>query len=327
MKSNNEKQIWFSKAIDPLTQRPLNQVASLADDGTILWHYPLMHQKKTTEDQLNLTSPFPIKIKYQILAKKPQSSNLKKPAEIKNIIAIYSAKGGVGKSTMTFHIAKALANHGLKVGILDADIYGPNQCELFNEYSAPKVVDHHFIPKYTQNIHWLSMGLLTDDKSAPMIWRGPMASKALKQLLMQSQWPDLDYLLIDMPPATGDIQLTMMNEIAITSSIIISTPSASSYKDAEKGLNMMQKLNIDVHGWIDNMTHIHCDHCQVPISLRQAKAPASFQTISTHVDIPLMLPEQHDFQALLSPFLLSFFSEVAKKPTDRSGKIPKIIVE
>jgi Mrp family chromosome partitioning ATPase len=324
---NTEQNQWFSSAIDPISKRPLHQVASLNHDNSIDWHYPLMHQRQIVEQTLSQEAPHPVKIKYQIATKKAQSPGLQKPTSIKNIIAIYSAKGGVGKSTMTFHIAKCLANCGLKIGVLDADIYGPNQCELFDDYSEPEVMDQHFIPKHHQNIHWLSMGLLTDDKSAPMIWRGPMASKALKQLLMQSKWPELDYLLIDMPPATGDIQLTMMKEIAIASSIVISTPSASSYKDAEKGLNMMQKLNIDVHGWIDNMTHIFCEHCDKPTSLRQTEAPDPLKAISTQVDIPLLKPNQHDFQPLLSPFLLSFFSKLSKKTNDRSRKIPKIVVQ
>ena len=327
MTSSNEKNQWFLTALDPISQQPLSAVSTMNNDDCVFWQYPLMHQKKAVEDALNEQSPSLITVQHQIAAKKPQSPGLKKPASVKNMIAIYSAKGGVGKSTMTFHIAKCLADYGLKVGILDADIYGPNQCELFNDYSEPEVANQHFIPKYDQNIHWLSMGLLTDDNAAPMIWRGPMASKALKQLLMQSQWPELDYLFIDMPPATGDIQLTMMKEIAIASSIVISTPSASSYKDAEKGLNMMRKLNIDVHGWIDNMSHIFCGHDDKPISLRQAKAPDALKSIVTQVDIPLMLPNQHDFQSLLSPFLLQFFSEVSKKANDRSGNIPKIVVQ
>ena len=268
-------------------------------------------------------------IKLPLKAKKTQDRNALKPKTIKNIVPIYSTKGGVGKSTMTHQIARFAAKHGLKVGILDADIYGPNQTDLFDHYQGPEVDDGFFIPVLQHNVHWMSIGILTEDRNAPVIWRGPMASRALKQMLTQTKWPELDYLFIDLPPGTGDIQLTLMKEIAISSSIIISTPSILSYKDAAKGVLMMNKLNVSVDGWIDNMAFLSCPKCDCQINLAQTHAPDSLKAIKTQHQMPLLGPDAQteEFEIHLKSFIFNFFLEISKKLDDRSSKIPKIIVQ
>ncbi len=181
---------------------------------------------------------------------------------VKNIIAIASGKGGVGKSTTAANIALALAHEGARVGILDADIYGPSQPQMLGvPNQRPEVVgENTIVPLNALGVQLVSMGSLVTDKT-PMIWRGPMVSGALKQLLNQAQWNDLDYLIVDMPPGTGDIQLTLSQSVPVTSSVIVTTPQDIALLDAKKGIEMFRKVNIPVAGVVENMsTHI-CSNC------------------------------------------------------------------
>ncbi|MGH8557559.1 MAG: iron-sulfur cluster carrier protein ApbC [Methylococcales bacterium] len=187
--------------------------------------------------------------------------NLKPMQNIKNIIAIASGKGGVGKSTTAVNIALALAAGGAKVGILDADIYGPSQPMMLGLSGNPDSLDGKTMePKVAFGIQSISIGYLIDEDT-PMIWRGPMVTNALQQLLNNTRWTDLDYMIVDLPPGTGDIQLTLSQRIPVSGAVIITTPQDISLLDAQKGLKMFQKVEVPVLGIVENMsTHI-CSQC------------------------------------------------------------------
>lgn len=183
--------------------------------------------------------------------------------QVKNIIAIASGKGGVGKSTTSANLALALSQQGAKVGILDADIYGPSLGILFGlpEGTKPGIKDDkYFIPVTAHNIKVMTMAFLASDQT-PMVWRGPMASGALLQLLTQTAWGELDYLVIDMPPGTGDIQLTLAQKASISAAIIVTTPQDLALIDAKKAIGLFNKVNVPVLGVIENMAMHRCSNC------------------------------------------------------------------
>jgi ATP-binding protein involved in chromosome partitioning len=179
---------------------------------------------------------------------------------IKNTIAVASGKGGVGKSTVTVNLATALARAGARVGILDADIYGPSMPLMLGETPEVEVSGDFYLPVKAHGIEAMSIGYLTDNSQA-LIWRGPMLAKSLIQMLDSTLWHDLDYLFIDLPPGTGDIQLTLVQKIPLTAAIVVTTPQNVATLDAQKALTMFAKTGIDVLGVIENMsTHI-CSQC------------------------------------------------------------------
>ena len=168
-------------------------------------------------------------------------------------IAISSAKGGVGKSTFATNLALALKNLGLKIGILDADIYGPSLPKLFSIKEKPENRDGKLIPVSKYNIQCMSMGFLTDEQT-PMIWRGPMVTSAIKTFTQKVDWKDLDFIIVDMPPGTGDTQLTFAQEIKVDGAIIVSTPQELALQDVKRGIAMFDKLKVNIIGLIDNMS-------------------------------------------------------------------------
>ena len=168
-------------------------------------------------------------------------------------IAISSAKGGVGKSTFATNLALALKNLGLKVGILDADIYGPSLPKLFSIKEKPENREGKLIPVSKYNIQCMSMGFLTDEQT-PMIWRGPMVTSAIKTFTQKVDWKDLDFIIVDMPPGTGDTQLTFAQEIKVDGAIIVSTPQELALQDVKRGIAMFDKLKVNIIGLIDNMS-------------------------------------------------------------------------
>ena len=180
---------------------------------------------------------------------------------VKNIIAVASGKGGVGKSTTAVNLALALAAEGATVGILDADIYGPSQPQMLGISGRPESTDGKSIePLQSHGIQAMSIGFLVD-VDTPMVWRGPMVTGALEQLLRDTRWKDLDYLVIDLPPGTGDIQLTLSQKVPVTGAIIVTTPQDIALLDARKGLKMFEKVGIPILGIVENMsTHI-CSNC------------------------------------------------------------------
>ncbi|MFL2878224.1 MAG: Mrp/NBP35 family ATP-binding protein [Candidatus Pelagibacter sp.] len=169
-------------------------------------------------------------------------------------IAISSAKGGVGKSTFATNIALALSKLGLKIGILDADIYGPSLPKLFSINEKPKSQNGKLIPINKYNIQCMSIGFLTDEQT-PMIWRGPMVTSAIKTFTQKVDWKELDIIIVDMPPGTGDTQLTFAQEIKMDGAIIISTPQEIALQDVIRGIKMFEKLGVDIVGLVDNMSY------------------------------------------------------------------------
>lgn len=180
---------------------------------------------------------------------------------VKNIIAVASGKGGVGKSTTSVNLALALAAEGANVGLLDADIYGPSQPQMLGISGRPESKDGKSMePMQAHGIQAMSIGFLVDNDT-PMVWRGPMVTGALEQLLRDTKWNDLDYLVIDLPPGTGDIQLTLAQKIPVTGAVIVTTPQDIALLDARKGLKMFEKVGIPILGIVENMsTHI-CSNC------------------------------------------------------------------
>lgn len=181
---------------------------------------------------------------------------------VKNIIAVASGKGGVGKSTTAVNLALALSAEGARVGVLDADIYGPSQPTMLGISGQPKSRDGNSIePMTNHGLQSMSIGYMIAGDDAPMIWRGPMVTQALDQLLRQTHWDDLDYLVVDLPPGTGDIQLTLAQKVPVTGAIIVTTPQDIALLDARKGLKMFEKVGIKIIGIVENMsTHI-CSKC------------------------------------------------------------------
>ncbi len=180
---------------------------------------------------------------------------------VKNVIAVASGKGGVGKSTTAVNLALALAADGAKVGLLDADIYGPSQPVMLGLSGKPETKDGKTMePRVAHGIEAMSIGFLID-ADEPMVWRGPMVTQAMTQLLDQTNWHDLDYLVVDMPPGTGDIQLTLSQKVPVTGAVIVTTPQDIALADARKGLRMFEKVGIPILGVIENMSQHVCSNC------------------------------------------------------------------
>ena len=181
--------------------------------------------------------------------------------QVKNIIAVASGKGGVGKSTTAANLALALAAEGAAVGLLDADIYGPSQPMMLGINRRPESDDGKTMePLENYGVQVMSIGFLIDQDEA-MIWRGPMATQALEQLLRQTNWKDLDYLIIDMPPGTGDIQLTLSQRVPMTGAVIVTTPQDIALLDAKKGIKMFEKVGVPILGIVENMAVHVCSNC------------------------------------------------------------------
>jgi ATP-binding protein involved in chromosome partitioning len=187
--------------------------------------------------------------------------SLKPIDNVKNIIAVASGKGGVGKSTVAVNVALALSIEGAKVGLLDADIYGPSQPRMLGIAGKPESKDGNTLePMQSHGIQAMSIGFLIDEET-PMIWRGPMVTQALEQLLKDTNWGELDYLVIDLPPGTGDTQLTLAQKVPLAGAIIVTTPQDIALLDARKGLKMFEKVEVPILGIVENMcTHI-CSKC------------------------------------------------------------------
>jgi ATP-binding protein involved in chromosome partitioning len=186
---------------------------------------------------------------------------------VANIVAVASGKGGVGKSTTAVNLALALKEMGLKVGILDADIYGPSMPRLLGLKGQPQQVGgNKLAPMQAYGLKVMSMGFLVDEET-PMIWRGPMVMSALSQMLKDVAWGELDILVVDMPPGTGDAQLTMAQQVPLAGAVIVSTPQDLALIDARKGLNMFRKVNVPVLGLVENMSTFICPHCGQPSNI------------------------------------------------------------
>lgn len=192
----------------------------------------------------------------------PTQASLAAHPRIRHIIVVASGKGGVGKSTTTVNIALALQKLGNRVGVLDADIYGPSMPTMLGVDSVkPELENEQFVPVNAHGLAMLSIGSLLDGDNTPVAWRGPKVTGALMQLYNQTNWPQLDYLVIDMPPGTGDIQLTLAQRIPVTGAVIVTTPQHIALLDAQKGIEMFNKTNIPVLGVVENMALHTCSNC------------------------------------------------------------------
>lgn len=203
------------------------------------------------------------KVEIEMTSNVVSHSNKQKDAIIpgvKNTIAVASGKGGVGKSTVAVNLAISLAMDGAKVGLVDADIYGPSIPLMFGINERPQVSQNKLIPLEKYGVKIMSIGFLVDPMQA-VIWRGPMASGAIKQFMGDVEWGELDYLVFDLPPGTGDIQLTLVQTIPLTGAVIVTTPQDVALADARKGLVMFNKVNVPVMGIVENMSYYICTHC------------------------------------------------------------------
>ncbi len=180
---------------------------------------------------------------------------------VQNIIAVSSGKGGVGKSTVSVNLAVALAKTGARVGLLDADIYGPNIPLMMGIKTPPTPKDDKISPAVNHGVRFISMAFFVPENT-PMIWRGPMVHGAIQQLIRDVSWGDLDYLLVDLPPGTGDAQLSIAQLVPLTGAVIVTTPQEVSLLDSRKGLEMFKKVNVPLLGIIENMSYFKCPHCQ-----------------------------------------------------------------
>ncbi|GMU42648.1 MAG: iron-sulfur cluster carrier protein ApbC [Xanthomonadales bacterium] len=201
-----------------------------------------------------------VDLRWQVIAHKVQQGLTPLP-EVKNILAVASGKGGVGKSTTAANLALALRAQGATVGILDADIYGPSQPRMLGVSGKPDTRDGKLIvPKSAHGVQVMSIGFMIEEDT-PMIWRGPMVTQALQQLLNETDWQGLDYLVIDLPPGTGDIQLTLCQRVPVSGAVIVTTPQDIALLDARKGLRMFEKVAVPVLGVIENMSTHVCSNC------------------------------------------------------------------
>jgi len=264
---------------------------------------------------------------------------------VKNIIAIASGKGGVGKSTVTANLAVSLAMDGANVGVLDADIYGPSQPRMFGVSGKPEFLDKQsMLPMRGHGIQIMSIGFMIDEET-PMIWRGPMVTQALDQLLNQTAWSDLDYLFIDLPPGTGDTQLSLSQKVPVSGAVIVTTPQDIALLDARKAYRMFEKVQIPVLGVIENMsTHVcsECGHEEHIFGQGGGKAMAKEYGLEFLVDVPLdvdirLQADEGTPITVLAPdslagtayrsAALKVAAGLAKSSKDYSKVFPKIVIE
>ena len=223
--------------------------------------------KKQAEEAVRAAFPAVQSVAVTMDAVVPQGANTplfeNLIPQVRNPIAVASGKGGVGKSTVAANLAAALAQSGARVGLLDADIYGPSMGVMMG-VTKPPVLDQDrkkMLPVEAHGVLVMSLGFLLDPDT-PVIWRGPMVMKALEQLLRDVQWPELDYMIVDLPPGTGDAQLTLTQKVPLSGAVIVTTPNEVALIDARKGLAMFQKVNVPVLGIVENMSWFVCPHCQ-----------------------------------------------------------------
>lgn len=182
-------------------------------------------------------------------------------AGVKNLVAVASGKGGVGKTTVAVNLAIALKKLGASVGLMDADVYGPNVPVMLGTNEQPRAIDDKtIIPVEAQGLKMISMGLLSPGDK-PLIWRGPMLHSVIQQFLRSVRWGELDYLIVDLPPGTGDVQLTLIQSVTITGAVVVTTPSIVALADVRKAVEMFRQVNVDILGVVENMSYFSCPHC------------------------------------------------------------------
>ncbi len=186
---------------------------------------------------------------------------------VKKLVAVASGKGGVGKTTVAVNLAIALQRLGNTVGLLDADVYGPNVPVMLGSTETPRALDDRtIIPVEAYGLKMISMGLLNPG-DRPLIWRGPMLHSVIQQFLRSVQWGELDYLIVDLPPGTGDVQLTLIQSVALTGTVIVTTPSVVALADVRKAIEMFRQVNVEILGVVENMSYFNCPHCQERVDI------------------------------------------------------------
>jgi ATP-binding protein involved in chromosome partitioning len=283
-------------------------------------------------------------VSWKIAAHSVQKS-LKPMENVKNVIAVASGKGGVGKSTTAVNLALALSAEGAIVGMLDADIYGPSVPRMLGISGQPQSTDGKSLePMEAWGLQAMSIGFLIDEET-PMIWRGPMVTQALEQLLNDTRWRNLDYLVVDLPPGTGDVQLTLAQKIPVSGAIIVTTPQDIALLDARKGLKMFEKVEVPVLGVVENMSiHIcsQCGHEEPIFGEGGAKRLAEESGVEVLGQLPLdiQIREQVDggkpsVVAIPDSRIAEIYREIARKAAaklaartkDYSAKFPKIVIQ
>lgn len=304
----------------------------------------LAEQIKARVEGLDGVAQADVNISWKIEAHAVQK-NLKPLENIKNVIAVASGKGGVGKSTTAVNLALALSAEGAIVGMLDADIYGPSQPRMLGVTGQPQSSDGKSLePMESYGVQAMSIGFLIDEET-PMIWRGPMVTQALEQLLADTRWRNLDYLVVDLPPGTGDVQLTLAQKIPVSGAIIVTTPQDIALLDARKGLKMFDKVEVPVLGVVENMsTHIcsKCGHEEHIFGEGGAARLAEESSVEVLGALPLdiNIREQADGgepSVVAEPHgrVAQVYREIARKAAgklavktkDFSAKFPKIVIQ
>ena len=273
--STEEVKARLAQLVDPVTgtdyvsSRMLQGVETDQQGGVVVrvtLGYPAKYRAQAVGEAIGEAldglgaSSVKVEVTQDIIAHKVQGTLRVMPG-VKNIIAVSSGKGGVGKSTVAANLARALSHEGARVGVLDADVYGPSQPTMLGAHGAPMTADGTTMePLESHGLQINSVGFMVGEDE-PMIWRGPMAAGALEQLLKLTNWHDLDYLVVDMPPGTGDIQLTLSQSVPITGAVVVTTPQDIALIDAKKGLRMFEKVNVPILGIVENMSVFICPHC------------------------------------------------------------------
>ncbi|XSG85720.1 MAG: iron-sulfur cluster carrier protein ApbC [Methylohalobius sp. ZOD2] len=285
-----------------------------------------------------------IQVDWKILAHAVPHGRQSLPG-VKNVIAVASGKGGVGKSTVAANLALALAQEGARVGILDADIYGPSIPRMLGVGGQPETRDGKTLePMEGYGLQIMSIGFLVDTDT-PTIWRGPMATSALQQLLGQTHWKDLDYLIVDMPPGTGDIHLTLTQQIPLAGAVIVTTPQDIALLDASKGLKMFEKVKVPVLGIVENMSFHICSQCGHEESIfghgggeRLAQKYGVPLLGSLPLDISIRENADGGHPSVVAEpdgriaqsyrgIARNMAARLARRPKDLAGKFPKIVME
>lgn len=345
--------------VDPATDKPYwaaNQLANaltLTDGGLsvrVTVGYPVALVAPSIEAQIkaalpSIGVPVTVEVHAQIESHVVQR-NLPLLKGVKNLIAVASGKGGVGKSSTAVNLALALSRHGARVGLLDADIYGPSIPQMLGVGGEqPHSPDgKHIEALQAHGIALMSIGFLVDAES-PMVWRGPMVTSALEQLLRDTLWGELDYLVVDMPPGTGDIQLTLAQKVPVTGSVIVTTPQDIALLDARKGIRMFEKVGVPILGIVENMSmHIctNCGHAEPIFGEGGGEALGTDYQVPLLGKLPLDLRIRVGLDAgqpivaadpdcaisqLYLDIALKVAGAVAARARDTSHKFPKIVIE